>query len=154
MKKTIAIILGLLIIGAIAYGISLSRGQEQKVAVDPCAVDFKATLLIDVPNTLTEEDVARTILTQYLEGLKALSACPAHVISDYVITYVGNVKHVESNFMVDAKFDVKPTFVDQFVLDTPETTADGEWVRGKQATLGVIRAEGSSTSTASYRLAI
>ncbi len=152
MKKTIITIVCLAVLGAVAYGLS-AKDSKKKMAVDPCAVDLRAAFLSDAPFSMTETEVATTILTQYLEGLKKLS-CPIYAITDYKITDVGNIREVKGDFMADVKFDFKPADLKQNTLDTPETKTDGNWVRGKQATLGIIRSPGTGTTTVSYRLAI
>ncbi|MEK7163472.1 MAG: hypothetical protein AAB775_02085 [Patescibacteria group bacterium] len=155
MKKTATIIVALMALGAIAYGISAADGgKKEKTATDPCAVDLRAAYLTDVPFSMTETEVATTILTQYLEALKKLTDCPIYAIFDYSITDVGNLREVKGDFMADVKFDIKPVNLEQNTLDTPETKIDGEWVRGKQATLGIYRASGTGTTTVSYGLAL
>ncbi len=153
MKKIITIVVVLVALGAIAYGISL-KTEKKKAVADPCGVDLRAAFLSDVPFSMTEREVASTILTQYLEALKKLNTCPIYGITDYNITTIGNIREVKGDFMADVKFDFKPVDLKQNTLDTPETKADGEWIRGKQATLGIIRNAGTGTTTVSYRLAI
>ena len=155
MKKTITIIAALVILGGLAYGISVWNGNPKVTSGDPCGVDYRSTFLYDVPWTMTEEEVARTILTQYLDGLKMLTSCRQYVISEYDITFVGDIERVGKDFEAGVKFDVKPVYMEEFTLDTPETKTDGAWVRGKQAKLGIIRSPGSvGTTTSSYQLAI
>src|SRR3989344_2586838 len=107
MKKTITIIVILVALGAIAYGISI-KNKKPPVAVDSCGVDLRAAFLSDAPFSMTETEVATTILTQYLEALKKLTACPTIGITDYNITDVGNIREVKGDFMADVKFDFKP----------------------------------------------
>ena len=154
MKKTIITIIVLVLIGVLAYVATVFNKEEKKVAVDPCAVDLRAAYLTDVPFTMNEKEVATTILTQYLEALKKMDTCPSLNISEYAITYVGNVRQVKGDFMADVKFDFKPTNLEANTFDTPETNVDGEWIRNKQATLGIYRAPGTSTTTVSYGLAL
>jgi hypothetical protein len=152
MKKTIILIGVLVLLAGAVYGIS--KVARKKVAIDPCGVDLRSAYLTDVPFSMTEKEVATTILTQYLEALKKVDRCPAYQISDYQITSVGNIREVKGDFTADVKFDVKPVYLEKNTLDTPETKLDGEWFRGKQATLGILRAPGSGTTTVSYGLAL
>lgn len=155
MKKTIITIIILVLVGVLAYvAVTFGKKEEKKVAVDPCAVDLRAAYLTDAPFSMTEKEVATTILTQYLEALKKLEGCPAYQISDYSITSVDNIREVKGDFMADVKFDFKPTDLASNEFDSPETNVDGEWVRNKQATLGIVRAPGTGTTTVSYGLAI
>ena len=152
MKKTITIIVILVALGAVAYGISATR--KKAVAMDPCGVDFTSTFVNDAPLSMTETEVATTILTQYLEALKKVTGCPAYLITDYKIVSVGNIKEVKGDFTAEVKFDILPFDMAQNTLKTPESIVEGDWIRGKQARLGIIRYPGQATSTVSYRLAI
>ncbi|MDO8579586.1 MAG: hypothetical protein Q7R72_01810 [bacterium] len=156
MKKTITIIVILVALGAIAYGVYgvSPKNNVEKVATDPCGVDLRAAFLNDAPFSMTETEVATTILTQYLEALKKLTACPTIGITNYNITYVGNIREVKGDFMADVKFDFKPISITENTLISAEARVDGEWIRDKQAGLGIIRASGTGTTTVSYRLAI
>ena len=155
MKKPIAIIAILAVLGGIAYGLSSWNSDPKIVSGDPCGVDYASAFIYDIHWTIPEADVARMMLTQYLDALKELDACPRYQISDYEITFVGDVERIGKDFEAGVRFDIKPVDMEAFELDTPETTVDGEWVRGKQATLGIIRSPGSvGTTTSSYQLAI
>lgn len=153
MKKIIIIIVSLLVLGAIAYGLSV-KFEKKKVVADPCGVDLRAAFLNDVPFSMTETEVATTILTQYLEALKKMPACPSVGITDYSIISVGNIREVKGDFMADVKFDYKPISITENTLKSAETRVDGGWIRDKQAGLGIIRSSGTGTTTVSYRLAI
>jgi len=155
MKKTIITVIVLVLIGVLAYvAVTFGKKEDPKVAVDPCAVDLRAAYLTDAPFSMTEKEVATTILTQYLEALKELEGCPAYQILDYNITTVDNIREVGGDFMTDVKFDFKPTDLTSNKFGSDETKIDGEWIRNKQATLGIVRAPGTGTTTVSYGLAI
>ncbi|MEK7607491.1 MAG: hypothetical protein AAB484_01005 [Patescibacteria group bacterium] len=153
MKKTIIIVVLLIALGAIAYGVSI-KNKKKEVVVDPCGVDLRSAYLTDAPFSMTEKEVATTILTQYLEALKKLTTCSIYGITDYSITYVGNIREVKGDFMADVKFDFKPISVTENTLKSAEAKVDGEWIREKQATLGIYRTPGTGTTTVSYGLAL
>ena len=149
-KKIIYAIIALAALVLIAYGISrgmegrLGTGNGNDRASDPCSVDISAIILDDPEGLLSsQEDVARAMFDNYFEEYTKIPNCPEAGINGYNLVSISNVQDLqEGHFTADIIFDLQPISMEETEWITEEATIDGNWIRGKEGTLSIMRTEG------------
>ncbi|MFA6095353.1 MAG: hypothetical protein WC767_00710 [Candidatus Paceibacterota bacterium] len=138
--KIIYIVGIIIVVAAAAYGAEKLKLFSKE---DPCVLPFQAVVFEDTSKLLSKEAAAEKLLAQFLTAYTATPRCYTYGVKDWKIAKVGKATDVGPDFTIPVSFDLIPLSAEKTLWKTPETEADGEWIRGKEATLG-IRAASST----------
>lgn len=146
MKKKVIIAAAALvaIIGITAVTIWYMQSPEdgQTAQNTTCAVDITALIIKDDKETLkTDEDIVRALFANYFDGYKKIPDCTTAGIKNHNLTSVGKITRENDHIFADIVFDLEPISITETEWDTPETTVEGGWIKGKKGTLSIQKAE-------------
>lgn len=144
-KKGIFIGIGVIIaIALIAWGLSMLNKPE-KVAVNPCSIDIRATIYQHPATStpLTRSQVARVMFEQFFSAYKVMPDCANSALSDFKLISVGLSEDRAGGFTIPITFDIKPLDIAKsgWASSSPEARIDGEWIRGKKGVLSITQAD-------------
>ncbi len=100
-------------------------------------------LIVKDPDGLlkTDEEIARAVFANYFDGYKNIPDCATAGIKNHYLASVGTTTRESDHIIAEITFDLEPVSIEETEWDTPETTVEAGWIRGKKGTLSIQKAE-------------